>query len=118
MTGDPLAQALRETTRARRAASRCAPTSTTRSRRFYAGGAARGGSGVIVLPCGAGKTVVGLGAMDMVQRHTLILCTNTTAVRQWISEILDKTDLTADRSASTPASRKRSARSPSPPTRS
>jgi DNA excision repair protein ERCC-3 len=63
---------------------------------FWAGGESRGGSGVVVLPCGAGKTVVGLGALDMVQAHTLILCPSTIAVRQWISEILDKTSLTAD----------------------
>jgi DNA excision repair protein ERCC-3 len=63
---------------------------------FFAGGSARGGSGVIVLPCGAGKTVVGLAVMGVLQTHTLILCTNITAVRQWRREILDKTDLTDD----------------------
>jgi DNA excision repair protein ERCC-3 len=63
---------------------------------FWAGGESRGGSGVVVLPCGAGKTVVGIGALDMVQAHTLILCPSTIAVRQWISEILDKTSLTPD----------------------
>lgn len=60
---------------------------------FYAGGAPSGGSGVVVLPCGAGKTIVGLVTMADVQRATLILTPNTIAVRQWISEILDKTDL-------------------------
>ncbi|MDQ6661808.1 MAG: DEAD/DEAH box helicase [Chloroflexota bacterium] len=60
---------------------------------FYAGGAPSGGSGVVVLPCGAGKTMVGLAAMADIQRATLILSPNTIAVRQWISEILDKTDL-------------------------
>src|SRR5262245_612189 len=40
---------------------------------FYAGGSARGGSGVVVLPCGAGKTMVGMGAMASVQCATLIL---------------------------------------------
>jgi DNA excision repair protein ERCC-3 len=60
---------------------------------FYAGGTARGGSGVVVLPCGAGKTVVGIGAMNKVAAHTLILTTNVTALRQWRDEILDKTDL-------------------------
>jgi len=63
---------------------------------FHAGGSARGGSGVIVLPCGAGKTIVGLAAMARLQTHTLILCTNITAVRQWRREILDKTDLSDD----------------------
>ena len=60
---------------------------------FYAGGAPSGGSGVVVLPCGAGKTIVGLAAMADIQRATLILSPNTVAVRQWISEIIDKTDI-------------------------
>jgi DNA excision repair protein ERCC-3 len=66
---------------------------------FYAGGDARGGSGVIVLPCGAGKTIVGLAAMAEVQRSTLVLTTGITAVKQWHREILDKTDLTEDQIA-------------------
>jgi DNA excision repair protein ERCC-3 len=60
---------------------------------FYAGGAPSGGSGVVVLPCGAGKTIVGLATMADVQRATLILTPNTVAVRQWIHEIIDKTDI-------------------------
>lgn len=60
---------------------------------FWAGGSDRGGSGTIVLPCGAGKTIVGIGAMDVTQTKTLILTTNTTALRQWRDEILDKTEL-------------------------
>ena len=60
---------------------------------FYAGGDVRGGSGVIVLPCGAGKTIVGLAAMAALQTETLVLTTSTTAVEQWKREILDKTDL-------------------------
>jgi DNA excision repair protein ERCC-3 len=63
---------------------------------FWAGGSSQGGSGVIVLPCGAGKTVVGMGAMEKVQARTLILAPSTSAVRQWIRELLDKTTLTAD----------------------
>jgi DNA excision repair protein ERCC-3 len=63
---------------------------------FFAGGSERGGSGVIVLPCGAGKTIVGLAAMAKVRSHTLILCTNITAVRQWRRELLDKTTLGDD----------------------
>ncbi len=54
---------------------------------------APGGSGVVVLPCGAGKTIVGLAAMDLLKRKTLILVTNITAARQWRREILDKTSL-------------------------
>lgn len=60
---------------------------------FHAQGSARGGSGVIVLPCGAGKTIVGMGAMAELQTNTLVLTTNTVAVRQWIDELLDKTSL-------------------------
>lgn len=63
---------------------------------FHAGGSSRGGSGVIVMPCGAGKTVVGLGTMAKLNTQTLILTPNTVAVRQWIEEILDKTSLTAN----------------------
>lgn len=60
---------------------------------FWAGGDKRGGSGVLVLPCGAGKTVIGIGAMEKVGMHTLILTTNVTALRQWKHELLDKTEL-------------------------
>lgn len=63
---------------------------------FHAGGSARGGSGVLVLPCGAGKTVIGIGCMARLGQRTLILTTNITALRQWIAEILDKTTLTED----------------------
>ncbi len=63
---------------------------------FYAGGMARGGSGVIVLPCGAGKTIVGMGVMAALKNATLILTPSTVAVRQWISELIDKTTLTPD----------------------
>ena len=60
---------------------------------FHAGGDVRGGSGVIVLPCGAGKTIVGITAMAALKKNTLVLTTSTTAVEQWRREILDKTDL-------------------------
>jgi DNA excision repair protein ERCC-3 len=60
---------------------------------FHAGGDRRGGSGVIVLPCGAGKTIVGLAAMAALGQNTLILTTSNTAVDQWRRELLDKTDL-------------------------
>ena len=61
---------------------------------FHAGGNVRGGSGVIVLPCGAGKTIVGIVAMALLQKSVLILTTSITAVKQWKREILDKTTLT------------------------
>jgi superfamily II DNA or RNA helicase len=50
---------------------------------FYLAGSERGGSGVVVLPCGAGKTIVGLVAMDLVKQTTLVLTTSLTAVKQW-----------------------------------
>jgi DNA excision repair protein ERCC-3 len=55
-----------------------------------------GGSGVVVLPCGAGKTVVGIYAMSLLQRTTLVLVTNVTAAHQWKRELLDKTDIPAE----------------------
>lgn len=60
---------------------------------FYRDGSASGGSGTVVLPCGAGKTVIGLGVMAEVKKQTLILVTNVVALRQWRREILDKTTL-------------------------
>lgn len=63
---------------------------------FYREGSAAGGSGVVVLPCGAGKTVIGMGVMARVQRKTLILATNVVALRQWRREILEKTTLRPD----------------------
>lgn len=60
---------------------------------FYRSGAAEGGSGVVVLACGAGKTCVGIGAMAKVGARTLVITTNTVAVRQWMSELGDKTCL-------------------------
>ncbi len=66
---------------------------------FYQAGQARGGSGVIVLPCGAGKTMVGMAAMAVIQQKTLILTSSLTSVHQWQRELLDKTTLTADQIA-------------------
>jgi DNA excision repair protein ERCC-3 len=53
-----------------------------------------GGSGVVVLPCGAGKTLVGAGAMATAGATTLILVTNTVSARQWKAELLRRTTLT------------------------
>ena len=53
-----------------------------------------GGSGVVVLPCGAGKTIVGAAAMAKAESTTLILVTNTVAGRQWRDELLRRTSLT------------------------
>jgi DNA excision repair protein ERCC-3 len=92
LEGDPLRIALRSTTAAgREFGVRAYQRSAAEA--FHAGGSVLGGSGVIVLPCGAGKTVVGLKVMELVGAKTLILTTNTVAVRQWREEILDKTEL-------------------------
>lgn len=55
-----------------------------------------GGSGVVVLPCGAGKTIVGAAAMATAKTNTLILVTNTVSARQWKAELLKRTTLTED----------------------
>ena len=55
-----------------------------------------GGSGVVVLPCGAGKTLVGAAAMAATQSTTLILVTNTVSAHQWRTELLKRTSLTED----------------------
>ena len=63
---------------------------------FYHAGRATGGSGVIVLPCGSGKTMIGLGVMAEIANHTLIVTTNNISVHQWRDELLDKTCLAPD----------------------
>jgi DNA excision repair protein ERCC-3 len=92
MAGEPFAVSLRE-----RAVSGAAFVVRDYQRQaaeaFYLAGSERGGSGVIVLPCGAGKTVVGLAAMAMVGQTTLVLATSLTSVKQWRRELLDKTTL-------------------------
>ncbi len=64
--------------------------------RWYQEGKPSGGHGVVVLPCGAGKTIVALAAMATVKTHTLILATNSAAVNQWVREIVERTHLTSD----------------------
>lgn len=54
------------------------------------------GYGTIVMPCGSGKTVVGMKIMEALQTRTLILCPNVVAVHQWINEIKSKTNLSDD----------------------
>jgi DNA excision repair protein ERCC-3 len=66
---------------------------TAATEAFYRSGDERGGSGVVVLPCGAGKTVVGLAAMARICQSTLVLTTSRTSVQQWQRELLDKTSL-------------------------
>ena len=90
--GDPFSVDLRECTRGGDGFA-LRPYQKSAAESFYRGGSVLGGNGVVVLPCGAGKTVVGLGVMNLVGAKTLILTTNTVAVRQWREEILDKTDV-------------------------
>ncbi|PTX58300.1 DNA excision repair protein ERCC-3 [Melghirimyces profundicolus] len=73
---------------------------------FHCEGDVTGGNGVLVLPCGAGKTVIGIAVMEKVGKATLILTPHTTSVRQWIRELLDKTDLTEEQVGEYTASRK------------
>ncbi len=87
--GAPLALAVRPETRLR-------DYQTDAAGVFHAGGSAAGGSGVIVLPCGAGKTLVGIAVMERLKTHTLILATGTVAVRQWRRELLERTTLGPD----------------------
>ena len=94
-TGEPLEIALRDTTRAGLPFG-LRDYQLGAADAFYASGSAHGGAGVVVLPCGAGKTIVGLACMSRVQTSTLILTTNVTATRQWLAEVLDKTHLTED----------------------
>ena len=95
VSGEALAFALRAETLAGRAFS-LRTYQQDAAGAFHAAGTARGGSGVITLPCGAGKTIVGMGCMAELQASTLILTTSVTAARQWIAELLDKTTLTKE----------------------
>ncbi len=63
---------------------------------WWCDGNASGGNGVVALPCGAGKTVVGLAAMVATGAYTLVVCTSVSSIRQWIREAIDKTTLSAD----------------------
>ena len=93
--GEPLDVSLKETTSA---------GALLRIRKYQSEAAASlvgdkrpgSGFGTIVLPCGAGKTIVGMVIMDMLKTSTLILTTNISAVHQWVDELLDKTNLTRD----------------------
>ncbi|SHM07693.1 DNA repair helicase XPB [Fibrobacter sp. UWB7] len=93
--GDPLPIQLRETTVSGKP-FKLRDYQKDAAQVFYASGSEKGGSGVIVLPCGSGKTVIGLATMALVQTKTLILTPNISSSRQWIREICDKTNLTLD----------------------
>jgi DNA excision repair protein ERCC-3 len=91
LPGAPLALALRGKARSGRPFSPRAYQQAA-AQAFCREGA-HGGSGVVVLPCGAGKTVVGMAVLARLRTQTLILCPHTTAVHQWREELLDKTTL-------------------------
>jgi DNA excision repair protein ERCC-3 len=63
---------------------------------FVGGGLPGSGYGVVVMPCGAGKTIVGMAIMAAIGRKTLIVTTNIAAVHQWMDELADKTELSPD----------------------
>ncbi len=67
------------------------------ARAFAGRGAPGTGYGVVVMPCGAGKTIVGMATMAVIGRKTLIITTNVAAVHQWMDELLDKTDVSKDK---------------------
>jgi len=69
---------------------------TTAANSVVGSGGPGSGYGVVVLPCGSGKTIVGMQIMSMLKTNTLILTTNVAAVHQWIDELLDKTELTRE----------------------
>ena len=60
------------------------------SEAFYVSGSERGGSGVVVMPCGAGKTIVGIDIISKICQETLIIGSSTVGVRQWIRELVEK----------------------------
>ncbi len=91
--GDALPFQLRKELRASREPFEARDYQHTSADAFWCGGTERGGSGVIVLPCGAGKTLVGLLVMERYQTQTLVLTSNRTSVAQWIRELTERTTL-------------------------
>lgn len=96
LPGDPLPFTLREKMVHNGQPFQIRDYQWTSAQRWHQEGRSSGGHGVVVLPCGAGKTIVAIATMSLVQQHTLILATNGAAVSQWVREILDKTSLTED----------------------
>jgi DNA excision repair protein ERCC-3 len=91
--GDPLQLSLRDTTLTGRPFN-LRHYQIEAIEKWHMNGKPAGGHGVVVLPCGAGKTIVAMKAMETVKQHVLVLCNNQSAVNQWQREILDKTTLT------------------------
>ena len=93
--GDPFPLALR-TMRSDGAPFGLRPYQEDAVRAFVGRNAPGNGYGVVVMPCGAGKTVMAMAAMAALGRKTLIVTTNVAAVHQWMDELLDKTDISPD----------------------
>lgn len=91
--GDPLPIRLRDRIASSNAAFSLRDYQNHASEAFYASGSERGGSGVIVMPCGAGKTIVGIDIISKVCQETLIIGSSTVGVRQWIGELLEKSHI-------------------------
>lgn len=93
--GEPLEFGLRSTAASGRA-FRVRDYQIDAARSFVGENLPGTGFGTIVLPCGSGKTIVGMAVMAMLKMKTLIVTTNVAAAHQWIAELLDKTTLTGD----------------------
>ncbi len=93
--GDPLTVALRDTTPSG-GLFHVRDYQVEAAMAFHGAGLPGTGFGTIVLPCGAGKTIVGMKVMEIIATNTLILTTNVAAVHQWMDELLDKTMLSPD----------------------
>ena len=94
--GEPLKLSLRTPTAASGKPFRIRDYQADAVKAFYRPNTPGTGYGIVVLPCGSGKTVVGIGVLNELQCAALILTTNISAVRQWKAELLDKTTLSAD----------------------
>lgn len=91
--GEELAVELRSRTRSGGGGFQLRSYQEHAANQFYRPDRTDGGSGVLVLPCGAGKTVIGIAAIARLGCETLILTSNVTSVKQWKRELLDKTTL-------------------------
>jgi DNA excision repair protein ERCC-3 len=95
VTGDPLPLTLRDIDTAGKP-FQLRDYQTEAVEAFYRSGKSLGGSGIICLPCGSGKTIIGLGTIARIANHTLIVTTNNISVHQWRDELLSKTHITPD----------------------
>jgi DNA excision repair protein ERCC-3 len=93
VTGDPLPIEIRDKISTTGEEFSLRPYQRDASEAFYASGTERGGSGVIVLPCGAGKTIVGINIISKICQETLIIGSSTVGVRQWIRELVEKSSI-------------------------